>query len=129
MNEHGLNGLAGVLVWTAADRFDAMAAFYVDVLGLSPRTRRAGFVNFELGTQRLTVAVHDGVVGEARDPLRIMVNLSVDDIERAHRQLVGRGVRFVRAPEVEKWGGRVATFADPDGNVVQLMQFVERSSA
>ena len=32
------------------------------------------------------------------------------------------GVVFTRAPEREEWGGWVATFADPDGNVLQLMQ-------
>jgi predicted enzyme related to lactoylglutathione lyase len=31
-------------------------------------------------------------------------------------------VDFTRAPAREEWGGWVATFADPDGNVLQLMQ-------
>ena len=122
LNEHGLNGLAGVLVWTSADRFAAMDAFYVDVLGLTPRTRRDGFVNFDLGGQRLTVAVHDGVVGAARDPLRVMVNLGVDDAGAVHARLVARGVSFLRAPEREAWGGTIASFTDPDGNILQLLQ-------
>ena len=32
------------------------------------------------------------------------------------------GFVFSREPAREDWGGWVATFADPDGNVLQLMQ-------
>jgi predicted enzyme related to lactoylglutathione lyase len=117
-----VTALAGVLVWTSATRFAAMDHFYVDVLGLAPRTRRAGFVNFELGGQRVTVTVHDDVLGPATDPLHVMINLEVDDIAGAHARLLAAGVTFVRPPEQEPWGGRVATFADPDGNVLQLFQ-------
>ena len=50
------------------------------------------------------------------------VNLSVEDIHAVHARLVAAGVVFTRPPEREDWGGHVATFSDPDGNVVQLMQ-------
>ncbi len=117
-----ITGLAGVLVWTAPDRWPAMDRFYVDVLGLRPRTRRDGFVNVEFGAQRLTVTTHDGLRGPALDPLRIMVNLQVDDIGAEHARLSALGVAFTRPPEQEPWGGWVATLADPDGNTLQLFQ-------
>lgn len=115
-------GLAGVLVYTAPDRWAAMDHFYVDVLGLTPRTRRDGFVNFELGGPRLTVTTHDAVRGPSTDPLRLMVNLEVDDIVAEHARLTAAGVSFTRPPEQEPWGGWVATLADPDRNTVQLFQ-------
>jgi len=68
------------------------------------------------------VGVHDRVGGTSRDPLRLMINLTVSDIQAAHERLVRAGVVFTWAPEREEWGGWVATFADPDGNVLQLMQ-------
>jgi catechol 2,3-dioxygenase-like lactoylglutathione lyase family enzyme len=114
--------LAGILIWTDAARFPGMRRFYVELLGLRPRSDRDGFVNFAWGDQRLTIAVHDDVAGPARDPLRVMLNLRVDDIAAVHRRLRGAGVAFSRPPEAEAWGGRVATFADPDGNTLQLMQ-------
>ena len=117
-----IGALAGVIVWTAVDRWAAMDRFYVDVLGLLPRTRRNGFVNFELGAQRLTVTTHDAVSGAAREPARVMVNLETDDIVTEHARLLTAGVRFTRPPEREPWGGLVATFADPDGNTLQLLQ-------
>jgi len=117
-----IHGLAGVLIWTEAGRFPALARFYREQLGLVPRTVKADFVSFDWAGVRLSVSVHDGVRGPSRDPLRVMVNLAVDDIEAVHRRLVAAGVPFTRSPEREAWGGRVATFVDPDGNTLQLMQ-------
>ena len=118
-----ITGLAGVLVWTSPDRWPAMDRFYIDVLGLAPRTRRDGFVNVELGAQRLTITTHDGVRGAVARPAA------------AHGQPRGRRHRrrarpagappacaFTRPPEQEPWGGWVATLADPDGNTLQLFQ-------
>ena len=122
MAEAAIGGLAGVLIWTEADRFGAMARFYRDVLGLTPRSDKADLVNFDWGGVRLSVGVHGRVRGTSRDPLRLMVNLTVADIRAAHERLSRAGVVFTRAPEREDWGGWVATFADPDSNVLQLMQ-------
>lgn len=115
-------GLAGVLIWTERERFGQMAEFYRDRLGLHPRTSKPDFINFDWGGVRLSVSIHDRVRGPSRDPARIMVNLAVDDIHAVHARLVRAGIVFVRAPEAEDWGGQVATFLDPDGNVLQLLQ-------
>jgi predicted enzyme related to lactoylglutathione lyase len=120
-----VTGLAGVLIWTDAARHPAMATFYRDVLGLPVRTQREGFISFAWPgglDVRLTIGVHAEVAGPAKDPLRIMLNLGVDDIVGAYERLTRDGVSFTRPPEQEKWGGWIATFADPDGNVVQLLQ-------
>ena len=115
--------LAGVLVHTSKSRFPAMRTFYLDVLGLTPRSDRAGFVNFDFGNQRLTVTVHDAVDAPANHPERIMINLAVRNIDALWTQIVSSGAEPIRSPSSEPWGGLVATFADPDGNFVQLMQF------
>jgi len=117
-----IHGMAGVLIWTERARFDAMARFYRERLGLTPRTSKPDFVNFDWGGVRLSLGIHDRVSGQSRDPLRIMVNLVVDDIRAVHARLEREGVVFTRAPEQEEWGGQVATFLDPDGNLLQLMQ-------
>ena len=117
-----ITGVAGLIIWTEPERHAAMADFYRDVVGLKPRSDRDGFINFEFGAMRLTVARHDGVNGSSKDPLRMMVNLDVGDIHGVHRRLVDAGVAFTRLPEQEPWGGWIATFNDPDGNTVQLMQ-------
>lgn len=115
-----IEGVAGVIIWT--DRFPEMLAFYRDVLGLPPRSVKAEFANFDWDGFRFSVAAHDEVHGPARDPLRVMVHFAVSDIAAAHRRLSEQGVAFSRLPEQERWGGWVATFADPDGNTLQLLQ-------
>jgi len=122
MGSGAIQGIAGVLIWTEAERFEAMARFYRDRLGLAPRTSKPDFINFDWGGVRLTVSVHGQVRGASADPFRIMVNLAVDDIAAVHARLERAGVAFTRLPETEEWGGRVASFLDPDGNVIQLMQ-------
>ncbi|MBT8198808.1 MAG: glyoxalase [Acidimicrobiia bacterium] len=112
----------GVILWTSEARHPAMAAFYRDTLGLTPRSDRPGFINFEWGALRLTISTHSEIDGTSKDPLRVMVNLATDDIRDDHARLVERGVAFSRSPEQEPWGGWIATFTDPDGNTVQLLQ-------
>jgi catechol 2,3-dioxygenase-like lactoylglutathione lyase family enzyme len=118
-----VTGLAGVIVFTSAERHPMLRDFYVDTLGLRPLADRPGFVNFEWGPVRLTVSVHDRVEGESRDPLRVMINLAIDDLDAAHDRLRALDVPCLRPPEPEHWGGRIATYADPDGNLVQLFEF------
>ncbi len=117
-----IDGVAGVLIWTSEDRFPAMRDFYRDTLGLTPRSVKPRFINFEWGDFRLSVTVHDDVREANEDPLRIMLNLDVADIVAVHARLLAAGVSFSRPPEPEPWGGRIATFQDPDGNTLQLMQ-------
>jgi predicted enzyme related to lactoylglutathione lyase len=118
----GLVGLAGVIVSTSAGRFPAMESFYLSVFGSHLRSRRPGFVSFAWPGNRLTVAVHDRVDGTSRDPARVMANFEVVDIESAFDVLRSLSVRVVRQPSLEKWGGIIGTIADPDGNLVQLLQ-------
>src|SRR5215468_9856899 len=99
-----IRGIAGVLIWTERARFDAMARFYRDRLGLTPRTSKSDFINFDWGGVRLSVSVHDRVSGISREPHRIMVNLTVDDIAAVHARLQKAGVVFTRPPEGEEWG-------------------------
>ena len=110
----------GVIIWT--DDLPRLRTFYVDELGLTPRSDRPNFVNFEWGGVRFSIGSHDGVSGRARDPHRVMINFDVDDIHAAHDRMSAAGARFIRPPEKEHWGGWVATFEDPDGNLLQLLQ-------
>ncbi len=114
--------LTGVLIHTTPDRHEAMRSFYVEALGLTPRSERAGFVNFEFGERRLTITLHDQVRGRTREPVRVMVNFAVHDIERTFDRLLAYGAPEIRRPSPEPWGGVVATSADPDGNIIQLME-------
>ena len=111
--------LAGVIIWT--QNFDEMINFYKEVLGLKPKSLRKNFVNFEWHNLKLSISVHEKVIDTAKDPFRIMINLESDDIFSIYNDLSTKGVQFIREPEDESWGF-VASFYDPDGNILQLIQ-------
>ena len=115
-----IKGIAGVIIWTA--NVERLGGFYRDVLDMKPVSQRDGFMAFQFGDLRLSISDHSEVDDGAKDPLRIMVNLAVDDIHSEYQRLHGRGVEFLREPEKEHWGGYVSTFKDTDGNVLQLLQ-------
>ena len=115
-----IEGVVGVIVWTG--NLDRLFDFYRDTLGLTPHSVRPDFIAFKWGDMRLSIGEHAEVEGQTREPHRIMVNLGTSDIHAAYDRLSARGVEFVRTPEQEHWGGWVATFLDPDGNIMQLLQ-------
>ena len=115
-----IQGVVGVTIWT--EDLDRLAGFYRDTLELTTHSVRPDFVAFEAGAVRFNIGLHSEVNGKTSEPIRVMVNLGVEDIHRVYETLVARGVDFIRAPEKEHWGGWVSTFSDPDGNVLQLLQ-------
>jgi catechol 2,3-dioxygenase-like lactoylglutathione lyase family enzyme len=106
---------------------DAARSFYRDKLGLALRAHSAehGYCVFETGGAQLVVEV---VPKEALADEQILVgrftglSFAVEDIAAAHKHLVSLDVSFTGAPERQTWGGILATFRDPAGNELQLVQ-------
>ena len=116
-------GVVGVVIWT--DNLERLRRFYRDTLGMPLHSNHGDFVAFQFGDMRFNIGQHDRVQGQAREPYRIMINLGVSDIHAEYRRLTEQRVEFIRPPEQEGWGGWVATFKDPDGNLLQLLQMAE----
>ena len=70
----------------------------------------------------VTVAPFDGglMLYKLRYPQEIRSMAEVPDLNAAYEQLKAKGVRFTMVPTKQPWGGFMATFADPDGNVFYL---------
>ena len=115
--------LVGVIVHTSEHGFLPMRRFYTEILGLPARSDRAGFVNFEWKGFRLTLHLHDRVRGPSLEPDRVLLNFAVEDLAAWHERLLTAGTPCRRLPSPEPWGGLVATYSDPDANLVQLIQF------
>lgn len=115
-----IEGVVGVTIWT--EDLERLVRFYRDTLGLKLHRHHGDFANFVFGDMRLNLGLHDRVKGQTRDPYRVMVHFGTSDIAAEYRRLGEQGVKFMRVPEQEEWGGWVATFLDPDGNVLQLLQ-------
>lgn len=116
----GITGVASISIGT--DNLPRLLDFYRDTLGLKLRSQRPHNAQFEFGELRLIVGLHSEIHGATREPQRMMVNFIVPDITVAHQLLVEAGVDFIRPPSPEGWGGMIATFKDPDGNLLQLFQ-------
>lgn len=115
-----VSGIIGIIIWT--EHVDTLVDFYSNALNLKPYRIHEQFVAFKFGSTRLNIGFHKEVQGHTKDPYRIMINLATDSIHELVRAMITKGVQFLRMPELESWGGFVATFKDPDNNTIQLLQ-------
>lgn len=97
--------------------------FYRDVLGLSTSLETPGFVVLgDPDAPAVAIGTHSDVRGRASDPARHIVGFETDDIAKDCRRLKDAGVEFVEDPK-DYGNVWVATFKDPEGNLLQLLQF------
>jgi len=101
---------------------DRAVATYRDVLGL-PLARRDGdnWAEFEAGAARF--ALHGVVESHPVQPGGATAVFEVADVDEARRALEERGVEFGHSADIQGYA-RYATFQDPDGNTVQLIQYL-----
>ena len=100
-------------------------AFYGETLGLRERFRSddMGWAEYELGgpclgLERVRPGDRDG---EALVGRFLGVSLQVEDIDAVYKDLSDKGVRFTAPPERQPWGGTLAHFQDPEGNLLTLL--------
>jgi predicted enzyme related to lactoylglutathione lyase len=119
-----LRGLDHVYFWTRD--MEAAVAFYRDALGL-PLLRRDGdaWAEFDAGPVRL--AIHGRVDEGQPTPSGGTVVFAVDDLDAARWALERRGVRFHEKVGEVPGLARFATFQDPDGNVLSLIEYARAS--
>lgn len=82
-----------------------------------------GAVGYRAGGIRIIVEEEDPNGEDAALIGRFVgVSFSVDDIEVAYRDLFNRGVSFAGPPVEQAWGGTLAHFRDPAGNMLTLVE-------
>jgi len=81
-----------------------------------------GWAEFDTGEARLVIerVSPDDAEGNQLAGRFVSVSLQVDDIRATYETLRSRGVEFLEPPETQPWGGVLAHFRDPDGNVLTL---------
>jgi catechol 2,3-dioxygenase-like lactoylglutathione lyase family enzyme len=93
--------------------------FYGRVLGLPVKYRFSTYSGFDCGG--VEIGLIPGMVAENQTGVPV-VDFLVQDVDQVYAILVGKGVPFFEQPHDTAWGGRIALFADPDGNRLQLVQ-------
>lgn len=72
---------------------------------------------FDTGQAKLIVARGEGS-GKG-----VELSFTVASLEAALAELIASDVRVAVPPRTEPWGGRVAKVADPDGNLISIVQY------
>ena len=109
-----------VYYWTTD--MERAVRFYRDVLGLE-LVRREGetWAQFDAGPIRF--ALHGAVQGRPVAPGGATAVFEVEDLDKARHFLQERGVRFDEHVGEVAGYARFATFSDPDGNTVQIIEY------
>jgi predicted enzyme related to lactoylglutathione lyase len=118
-----IKGLISAGIWSE-DMQKNLLPFYRDVVGLPVVLDTPEFVVLGKNPREpsVTLGTHSEVKGSNADPARHMVGLETDDVESEVQRLKGQGVAFIS--DIEKFDQvTVATFQDPEGNYVQVLQF------
>ncbi len=101
----------------------AARVFYGKTLGLKQLWDWGTAVGYDCGITLIVEHVdpnepgHEGLVGRFTS-----CSFAASDIAATYRDLVARGVEFLNPPEKMPWGGTLAHFKDPSGNVLTLVQ-------
>lgn len=77
---------------------------------------------FVFGNAQLFIEEHSEVSGPNQDGHRIIMNLDVEDCRALEAHLQSQGVTWERPVEQMEFG-LIGTVVDPDGNLVQTIQW------
>jgi catechol 2,3-dioxygenase-like lactoylglutathione lyase family enzyme len=93
------------------------------VLGAGPSAGApdAGYVVFDTGVGLVLETVGDDSEIPATELVGRFTGVSFAVLDVADLRAVG--VTVIGEPELQPWGGTLATIADPDGNRYQLVQY------
>lgn len=102
--------------------YERSLKFFRDVIGFPLLANDAGFkfARFQAGNVTFAVVGGAGKEREARGDVHAGIAICVPDVDAAYRELEAKGVRFTMKPSKQPWGGYMALFADPDGNIFYL---------
>lgn len=103
---------------------DRARRFYRDVLELDERAVDPGWAVFKLGDVDIIIETCAADDPETAGLVGRLVAVSFDangKIDEVYRRLVGRDVMFPQPPDKQEWGGTLAFFLDPDGNMLTLV--------
>jgi len=105
--------------------WDRALDFYSNTLGMPVvfAGSETGWAEFDTGEAHLAIerVSPDDTEGDDLVGRFVSVSLQVDDIQAIYETLRTRGVEFLEPPETQPWGGVLAHFRDPDGNVLTLL--------
>ncbi|GAA2889586.1 VOC family protein [Microbacterium esteraromaticum] len=110
----------------------ASAAFATTHFGYQQEMAADGFVSLthptgggniiflETGLSTFRPSENAGPAGQG-----LLLVFVIDDLDAQYARIAASGARVVTEPETEPWGERYCQFADPNGIIWQLVQWVD----
>jgi metallothiol transferase len=95
--------------------------FYEEILCLEKKYEYSSYVGFECG------GVEIGLIPKPEGEQKASqtspsIEFLVDNVDKVYKDLKSKGVKFIKELHDEPWGGRQATFTDPDGHILEIAQ-------
>jgi predicted enzyme related to lactoylglutathione lyase len=114
-----LSDLAYTIVYV--NDMDKCTAFYRDVLGLPVDYVAKGWTQFK--TNGAALVLHPRTGGpEAANGNSVHMAFRVENLESVYRQLAEQSVKFLAPPATASFG-KHATLCDPEGNLIDLIEW------
>ncbi len=104
-------------VWLPVTDMNASVSFYRDSLGLDVVEREGGWAEVTAGDQIIGLNTGESPAGDGG----AVIAFHTEDIDSTVAELKERGVAFKGEISEHPWG-KIAPFADPDGNVLQVIE-------
>jgi predicted enzyme related to lactoylglutathione lyase len=111
--------LSSIMIGTS--QVEVMAEFYQKVFGKPADMTDGGYHGWSVGDTYLVVGEHSEVKGQTQDPNRLMFNFETKEVQSEFDRIKALGANVIKEPYEMNPGNWIATFADPDGNLFQLM--------
>jgi len=106
-------------------------SFYRELLERQPASEDSRHARFDVGPVSLTIhedlTPAEGSVWNI-DPVPerrgwgVYLTFPTDDLEQAHKKLVGIGAKILTTPRRTPWGTRMFLVKDPDGYLLELSE-------
>lgn len=119
------------MVTIHTDNFEAMKNFFQKTMKLKVIVENGEFVEFEHHGLRLSLASYNALAFLPSKSLKtkrsgsgLGIGFKYDSkqaVDRRYNQLIAAGATAISAPTAQQWGEYTAFFADPDGNVHELV--------
>jgi catechol 2,3-dioxygenase-like lactoylglutathione lyase family enzyme len=111
-------------VWSVTlhvSHMERAVKFYEETLGLEKKYEFPSYAGFECGGVEIGLIPASGE-RQKTSLTSPSVEFLVDDADKFCDRLDRAGVKFIEELHDEPWGGRQASFADPDGNILEIVQ-------
>ena len=118
--------LGDVSVRVFVSSLEEAQRFYEQQLELKPKFKQPGtsVTTYDAGN---AIVVVEQVDGDDEEGLEYVgrftgITFKTASCRTAYNELASRGVEFVEEPEEQFWGGIMAHFRDPSGNVFTILE-------